>query len=476
MIKTILAIPIHNRPEYLEKCFASLKQANLDGVLICLVDDFSTDRKTIQLFESFFIDGVPIIKHRNSKNEKVTGSLLKAIELTAHVQYEYFINTDSDAIVKPDFIQKLIITKAKYPFHFVTGFNSRTRNRDGSERHIVLHEEEDFCLKKSVGGINMIFSKKEVFQQLEPILEKCQKHGGNWDHEISIKYFNDGFPPICVKPSVVQHIGTRSSMGHNHDKPDIAEDFDAPIKRKLNGVSLFILDNKNTEGLIYAVQQSTKFFEFESVVVLHAEGQSQKVESELRGIKNIQPGVAFGIESKEDYSRYIIEDLPLLFSESTTHVLIIQSDGFIINQEAWTEEFLKYDYIGAKWWFNDSFNVGNGGFSLRSLKLCKFVATSDIIKTKHPEDEVICRIYGKYLKKAGFKFAPESIADQFSFEAYGKRSNEYKGSFGFHGYGINFAKYPEINKIVPKRAPVIKKPGVSSYGHAITPNYYKRKR
>lgn len=474
MIKTILAIPTFNRPEYVEKCFASLKQANLDGVMICLIDDCSTDKRTIQLFESFFIEGVPILKYRNKKNVGVTGSLLNAIELTAHIEYEYFINLDSDAIVKPDFIQKLIVTKAKNPLHFVTGFNSRTRNRDGSERHFVVHEEQDFCLKKSVGGINMTFCKSEVFEHLEPILQKCSKNGGNWDHEISIKYFDNGFPPVCVKPSVVQHIGTRSSMNHNHDKPDIAEDFDEVRKTRLAGVGLFILDTINADGLIHAVKQSTKAFEFESIVVMHGENEREKIMSELGHLSKLETHIAYNVNSKEDYSRFMIEDLAICFPNHS-HVLVIQSDGFIVNAEAWTDEFLKYDYIGAKWWFEDAFNVGNGGFSLRSTKLCQHIATSGTIAIKHPEDEVICRTYGKELKKAGFKFAPESIADKFSFEAYGKRSNEFKGSLGFHGYGINFGKYAEINKIVPKRAPIIKKAGARSHGYAIIPDHYKRK-
>ena len=60
----------------------------------------------------------------------------------------------------------------------------------------------------------------------------------------------------------------------------------------------------------------------------------------------------------------------------TDFCLIIQGDGFVIHPENWTDEFLKYDYIGAPWrnLAHYSFiRVGNGGFSLRSKKLLKIL-------------------------------------------------------------------------------------------------------
>lgn len=63
----------------------------------------------------------------------------------------------------------------------------------------------------------------------------------------------------------------------------------------------------------------------------------------------------------------------------TDYCLIIHDDGFIVNPHLWTDDFLKYDYIGAPWylginrgltWLQDRHNlVGNGGFCIRSKKL-----------------------------------------------------------------------------------------------------------
>lgn len=41
----------------------------------------------------------------------------------------------------------------------------------------------------------------------------------------------------------------------------------------------------------------------------------------------------------------------------TPHVLVVQYDGFILNPDAWTDEFLEYDYVGAPWWYEDEWNV-----------------------------------------------------------------------------------------------------------------------
>ncbi len=36
---------------------------------------------------------------------------------------------------------------------------------------------------------------------------------------------------------------------------------------------------------------------------------------------------------------------------ATPFALVIQYDGFILNPDAWRDEFLDYDYIGAPWNF-----------------------------------------------------------------------------------------------------------------------------
>ena len=113
----------------------------------------------------------------------------------------------------------------------------------------------------------------------------------------------------------------------------------------------------------------------------------------------------------------------------TSHMLNIEWDAGVHNIDAWTPEFLEYDYIGAPWpWHNDH-RVGNGGFSLRSQRLMEYLSNHvEWFPICHPDDDTICRRYSDALTGIGFKFAPEELADKFAFERKDPRQ-----SFGFHG-------------------------------------------
>ena len=109
------------------------------------------------------------------------------------------------------------------------------------------------------------------------------------------------------------------------------------------------------------------------------------------------------LSSKRDYSEFIIKKLDQYIE--TDFVLVIQHDGWCLDDSAWSDEFYEYDYLGASWIETDGYNVGNGGFSLRSKKLQHILATDDFIKINHSaEDVIICRLYRSYLEeKYGIK-------------------------------------------------------------------------
>lgn len=118
---------------------------------------------------------------------------------------------------------------------------------------------------------------------------------------------------------------------------------------------------------------------------------------------------------------------------TTSHVLVVQWDGFVADPAMWDAAFLDYDYIGAPWpQFDDRWNVGNGGFSLRSRKLLDAMA-DPAITVYHPEDVGICRINRLVLEERfGISIAPREVASRFAFERA-----ESRNSFGFHG-SFNF--------------------------------------
>jgi hypothetical protein len=188
----------------------------------------------------------------------------------------------------------------------------------------------------------------------------------------------------------------------------------------LDNITLICIDCIELERAEVAIRRSIKHINFGSVKLL----TSLKPKLSYSFIYPISP-----IKSKREYSEFIIKELYKWIN--TSHCLIVQWDGFPINIKAWTDEFLQYDYIGGIWDFRPDIKVGNGGFSLRSRRLCELTATLPEITRIHPEDDTICIVYRDLLISHGIKFAPEYLARKFSLD--GQSSLPYKGAFGYHG-------------------------------------------
>ena len=204
---------------------------------------------------------------------------------------------------------------------------------------------------------------------------------------------------------------------------------------KLSNVTLLGIDCVNVERLQAALDISQKDIEFGQVKLL-----TSLPTNDNRLVKIPHIGTV------EEYSRFCIEDLHKYVN--TDFVLLVQYDGFILNPSSWTDEFLKYDYIGAPWlvknWSIRDFGfpsemlgklmVGNGGFSLRSKKFLDIsakLAQEGKIAKFHPEDTALCVWHRADLENKSMRFAPPELAKRFSLEgeylAYGEQ-------FGFHGF------------------------------------------
>jgi ADP-heptose:LPS heptosyltransferase len=135
------------------------------------------------------------------------------------------------------------------------------------------------------------------------------------------------------------------------------------------------------------------------------------------------------LNSKRSYSYFICKELYKHIE--TSHILIIQADGYILDHKQWDDKYLNYDLIGAAWPYDHDRRIANGGFSLRTKRLQEIVGTDDFIDVVHPEDQSISIIYKLYLEeKYGIKFAPEELAEKFSFELIEPNQQ----TFGFHQY------------------------------------------
>jgi glycosyltransferase involved in cell wall biosynthesis len=408
-MRTAIVIPIYNRPDYLRQCLASLDKMTRQPELYVLVNDASTDGTVKELCEAFCAgkEAVYMVMPRNSG---VRTALQTGISMAISKGCGMIVNLDSDALVSCDMLSVLLSLKEKYPNHIISGFNSN------NSRNPALKQYKGHCTKRHINGINMCFSADEYTRILRPALQRP----GNWDQNVSTGSFSEF---IISTPSVVQHIGLKSSMGHDrYGAPDIATDFEII---SLPDVTLFGIDAHNPKGIMRAAEICQRDIQFGAVNII---------------AKRLFPGATLQ-EGRTNYSRFMIKELHKHFN--TSHVLTIHTDGYVVNAKAWDNVWLQYDYIGATWGYKDNMNVGNGGFSLRSKKLCEVLAKDSSIDDYHPEDDKICRKYRPYLEKQyGIKFAPEEVANIFSIEAYGAKAfpngNRYSGQFGFHSVHVDF--------------------------------------
>ncbi len=127
------------------------------------------------------------------------------------------------------------------------------------------------------------------------------------------------------------------------------------------------------------------------------------------------------------YSDFVLSQM--VDHVDTSHCLVVQWDGHVIDATRWRPAFIEVDYIGASWpQFDDGHDVGNGGFSLRSRRL--MAACRDPgFRAAYPEDVAICRVNRTWLEGQGMRFAPRSLADLFAAE----RRGDLNTSFGYHG-------------------------------------------
>ena len=187
-------------------------------------------------------------------------------------------------------------------------------------------------------------------------------------------------------------------------------------KIKFNNVKYFVYDDISTEGL----------------------AQKIKINS---------------ITTTGEYSGFVMRELPEYIDDK--HIMIIHPDGFPINLHLWSDEFLKYDYLGAAWgsWVGYTpmhyamgwMEGGNGGFNIRSKKLmdlCKTVQIDHEIKANFQEDGFICGHLRPWLKQNGCKFAPYEIQKLWALETpLDDHHNDVNQTFGFHAH--HFIKYEE---------------------------------
>lgn len=214
----------------------------------------------------------------------------------------------------------------------------------------------------------------------------------------------------------------------------------------LNNVTLIsvsgLSDTNSFNKILKAMKYSMSGLNYGDIKLLTA----NRTYSEQNDIKIIQiPELTY-----EEYNKFIVFEL--FKYVDTTHALIVQDDGFVINHKLWNPIFTEFDYIGAAFPLprdnfsyrdrrGEIFRVGNGGFSLRSKKLLKLATELNLnwepFHGYFNEDGWFCANHRHTYEENGCLFAPIEIAVHFSQEADIPEANEIL-PFGFHGKWSKF--------------------------------------
>lgn len=202
----------------------------------------------------------------------------------------------------------------------------------------------------------------------------------------------------------------------------------------LSDVVICAADSANVELTKRALELSMERCSFGDAIMF----SDATVEGAFRTVKIEK------ITSIADYQGVRLRILPKLIE--APFALFVEWDGYVIEPRAWNPDFRNYDYIGARWiHFSDGMTIGNSGFCLQSRKLLAALADPRFASAEHENiDLLVCRTYRPMLERDyGIRFAPEGVADLFSYE----NTLPSRPTFGFHGCG-NMWRHTEDSEMI----------------------------
>lgn len=217
----------------------------------------------------------------------------------------------------------------------------------------------------------------------------------------------------------------------------------------LQKVTLIAVSGINPENAAKALELSMDGIDYYDVVLI-SHSKPKKLNNKITFRQCLSTELqSKDPKNKDDYSRFMIYNLCNYVDSD--FALIVHDNAFVLRPYRWSDNFLKYDYVGAPWLKNIHFTkegvnvrVGNGGFSLRSRKLLNIfnelkLPFIDNGTGYFNDDGLICVYYRKLLESHGIKFPSVSVASRFSHERHCDDSD--LEPFGFHNNRKIIPKY-----------------------------------
>lgn len=146
-----------------------------------------------------------------------------------------------------------------------------------------------------------------------------------------------------------------------------------------------------------------------SIIIYHSSENEYFVKNVLKDLPNIEYRLPFTpIYSVSEYNQ-MMKNYNFYESLKAKKVLIFQTDSLML--KSGIDRFMQNDYIGAPW--PRSHEVGNGGFSLRSVPVMMEACLYSRNSTNHLQGED--RVFGYYIRRH-HHIAPFEEAYAFSRE------------------------------------------------------------
>ncbi len=229
--------------------------------------------------------------------------------------------------------------------------------------------------------------------------------------------------------------------------------------KSLPNVTLISYDNTNDPTrTLRALKYCASLINFAAVVCV------------CRGLSGVRGNDTAGVEclfvSERGYPAAMVWEVAGVRNYvQTDYALCIHHDGYILNAEAWNDEWLTFDFIGAPWprdphpyhpgKSEHPGRVGNTGFCLKSKAFMFHTAglKKEFVRwSQHPDqygqqwggDTFYSQLQRPNLESYGMRFASVEVAARFGWES---NIEEVPGdrpyAFGFHNFNHE-------NKIVPR--------------------------
>ena len=217
--------------------------------------------------------------------------------------------------------------------------------------------------------------------------------------------------------------------------------------KSLPNVTLISYDNVDDPlRTLRALQFSARNIKFAEVILVcsrvppGANGTTiRRIQGQGRRLSTIWHGTGIAKDVKTDFA------------------LTIHHDGYVINPEAWRDDWLQYDFIGAPWPASSHpchpgksdlpGRVGNDGFSLRSRAFMDESAALHKLFMQNlnrvGSDTFFCQQQRPALEQRGITFAPVEVAAAFSWESNIEEvPGDRPDAFGFHNFHLENKQVP----------------------------------